>query len=786
VADELTTNLDIPPAPEVAAREPRLVYIVEAVYEDGVIKPLVPLELPTGTPITLQITTRVTETVVPGEDSLAATRDHAPGGALPATLAPGLTRPRSQLPMLGSWLKASLPRPSLAAAFTRADVLLLAFGLLIYSLTRLIGLTRFPIYFFCDEAIQTNLAADLIQNGFRDYLGTLLPPFFLNDQKWNLSFSVYIQLLGVVLFGKSIFVTRATSVLVSLLGAAAVALTLKLIFNSRCWWAGVLVLAITPAWFLHSRTAFETVMMVSFYACFLCAYLLYRYRDPRYLYAALLFGAATFYSYTNGQGVMLVSGVLLLLTDWRYHLSQKRRLILGAALLLLLLAVPLVRFRFLHPDAQEGQLRSLYSYWFQPIGLGEKLAIFGGNYLQGLSPGYWFLPNDVDLERHRMKGMGHLALIALPFVLIGLGICLRQWQSSAHRALLIAVLAAPFSSAIVGIAITRALAMVVPATLLTCLGLDQVLAWLRRRVPYAPLAVGCGALLSIMSFGMLRTALVDGPTWYSDYGLGGMQYGAEQLFATIPEELAKSPDTHLHVSPNWANNPNAFLSFFLNEEQRNRVDMINVDAFLFAKRDLDPSQLFVMLADEYQRAAASQKFVMQPPERIMAYPDGQPGFYFVRMRYADNVDTIFAAERQARQVLQEDSATLDGQQILVRHSLIDAGQVADMFDGDDHTLMRGMEANPLIIELVFPSPRAVGRLGVTVGSMDFSMKVITTPANGSAPRDASMTYRDLPADPHVDLALPGGTQLVSKLRIEITNLHEGEVAHIHVREISLR
>ena len=96
----------------------------------------------------------------------------------------------------------------------------------------------------------------------------------------------------------------------------------------------MLVLAITPAWFLHSRTAFETVMMVSFYACFLCAYLLYRYRDPRYLYAALLFGAATFSSYTNGQGVMLISGVLLLLTDWRYHLSQKRRLILGAALVL--------------------------------------------------------------------------------------------------------------------------------------------------------------------------------------------------------------------------------------------------------------------------------------------------------------------------------------------------------------------------------------------------------------------------------------------------------------------
>jgi hypothetical protein len=44
----------------------------------------------------------------------------------------------------------------------------------------------------------------------------------------------------------------------------------------------------------------------------------------------------------------------------------------------------------------------------------------------------------------------------------------------------------------------------------------------------------------------------------------------------------------------------------------------------------------------------------------------------------------------------------------------------------------------------------------------------------------------MPDDPHVDLLLPGGAQQVSKLRIEITNLNQGEVANIHVREISLR
>jgi hypothetical protein len=779
--DTPTTSPELPPAPAIATPAAQDVHVVDAIYEDGVIKPLVPLDLPAGTPITLQIATRVTATVAPRQESWAA--PPAPEVAAPA---PGLARPRMRLPRMR--LKTSLASAGLWAAFTRADALLLAFGLLVYTLTRFIGLTIFPIYFFCDEAIQTNLAADLFKNGFHDNLGTLLPPFFLNDQKWSLSLSVYIQLISVVLFGKSVLVTRATSVGVSILAPLAIALTLKLIFKSRIWWAGVLVLAITPAWFLHSRTAFETVMMVAFYACFLCTYLLYRYRDPRYLYAALLFGAATFYSYTNGQGVMLISGVLLLLSDVRYHLRQERRLLLRAALVLVLVILPLARFRYLLPDAQESHLRSLYSYWFQRIPLGEKLATFGGNYLQGLSPGYWFLPNQEELVRHRMKDMGNLPLLSLPFVLLGLVICFREWRSSAHRALLIAVLAAPFSSALVGIAVTRALAMVVPATLLACLGLDQALAWVRKRAPRvgAPLVAGCAVLLTIMSFGMLRTALVDGPTWYSDYGLGGMQYGAEQLFGTLPEELAKSPDTRIHVSPNWANNPNTFLPFFLNEEQRNRVDMINVDAFLITKRDLDTNQLFVMLADEYQRALASQKFVMQPPERIIAYPNGQPGFYFVRMRYVDNVDAILAAERQARQVLQEDRTMLDGQQILVRHSRLDAGQVSDVFDGADNTLMRGLEANPLIIELVFPSPRTVGQLGLTVASMDFNLKVIATPADGSAPRDVAKEYRGLPADPHVDLALPGGAQPVSKLRIEITNLNEGEVAHIHVREISLK
>jgi 4-amino-4-deoxy-L-arabinose transferase-like glycosyltransferase len=775
---------DLTPAPEPATNEPRVAQVVvEAVYEDGVIKPLVPLELPAGTPITLQIAIQATAIVTP--QAVAQPMLGYPPAQQPAQ-APALAVPPLAMQRAQAWLRASIKPFEQLATFTRADLLLLSFGLLIYALTRLIGLTRFPIYFFCDEAIQATLASDLLQRGFRDHLGTLLPPFFLNDKNWNLSFSIYVHLITVTLFGKSVFITRATSVLVSMLAAAAVTLTLKLVFRIRLWWTGALALAIIPAWFLHARTAFETVMMVSFYACFLCAYLLYRYYNPKYLYMALLFGGATFYSYTNGQGVMLVSGVLLLLSDLRYHLRQKPQLLGGALLLLLALVVPILRFRYLHPDAPESQLRSLASYWFQRIPLSEKLATFGQNYLQGLSPGYWFIPNEVDLERHRMKDMGQLPLLFLPFILIGLGICVRQWRSSAHRAVLIAVLAAPFSAALVGIGITRVLAMVVPATLLFCLGLDQARAWLDRRVSYMPIAIGSAALLCTLSFGLLRSALVDGPTWYADYGLGGMQYGAEQIFTTVPEELAKSPDTRMLVSPDWANNPNVFPFFFLNEQQRDRLELLNIDAFLFHKRELNLNELFVMTADEYKRAVDSQKFIVQPPERILPYPNGQPGFYFVRMQYVDNVDALFAADRQVRQQLQEHSAIMDGQPVVVRHSQLDIGQIENIFDGDDSTLMRGFEANPLVIEIDFPTPRSAGTLGVTVASMDFTLKVEATPASGDPPRSTTMTYRNMPDDPHVDLALPSGGQPISKLRIEITNINSGDTANIHVREVSLK
>src|SRR5215211_3934502 len=48
---------------------------------------------------------------------------------------------------------------------------LFIFAVAVYLLTRLIGLTKFPIYFFSDEAIQSLSMVDLIKNGYRDPSG---------------------------------------------------------------------------------------------------------------------------------------------------------------------------------------------------------------------------------------------------------------------------------------------------------------------------------------------------------------------------------------------------------------------------------------------------------------------------------------------------------------------------------------------------------------------------------------------------------------------------------------
>lgn len=705
------------------------------------------------------------------------------------------------------WRSATLDLAEALARPLFLPELFFLLGLGVYLVTRLVRLEEFPIYFFADEAVQTLFAEQLIRSGFRDTSSIWVPVYVeAAASRWTPLLSMYFHALSLTLFGKSIFITRATSAVISLLAPLSVGLVLRNVFKTRSWWAGVLLLGIIPAWLLHSRTAFETVLTATFYACFLLGYLLYRTRSPHYLYLALVCAAATFYTYSNGQVVMLGAGVLLFLSDLPYHWQQRRTLLKGI-LLGVVLALPFILFRYHHPEALGDHLRVVYSYWYHPIPLTEKIAIFLQKMAYGLSPQYWFLPNGQDLPRHRWDNQGHILLGLLPFVLAGVLICLRHVRSAPHRALLLAAVATPMGGALLEIGVTRGLAFVIPASIFAGLGLEWALQQASRllgrsspkppvttvaespgkALPYTSLlAGGTFLILTLVSFNLLYQALTQGPRWFSDYGLYGMQYGARQLFEqAIPELLAQDEQAQVLVTSTWSNGTDRFLGFFFNQEELRRVRIEGVQTYLFHMTPLSGNEVFVMTPAEYEKAVTSPKLANVRLEQTLYYPDGSSGFLFVRLAYAPDAEAIFAAEKEARRALVEAQVTWEGQVIALRHSVIDMGGPELIFDGDLFTLMRGLEANPFVLELTFPEAQRFSQVQADFGLAQVTFTALLYPAGEGEPlryeasRSNSASLETLMS---LDLS---GSPLVTRIRFEILDRAAGEAANIHIRELTL-
>jgi 4-amino-4-deoxy-L-arabinose transferase-like glycosyltransferase len=660
--------------------------------------------------------------------------------------------------------------------------ILFILAILLYTVVHLVKLDAFPIYFFTDEAVQTMLATDMLRDNGKNYDGEFLPTYFVNGNQYNLSTSVYLQVLPVFLFNRSIEVTRGTAGLATLLAAFAVGLTLKRIFKSRYSWAATLLLLITPAWFLHSRTAFETTLAVSFFAAFIYFYLLYRTGNPKNLYLAMVMGALCFYSYSPAQMVMAVSAFLLLFSDIRYH-WQNRKIFFGAVGVGVLLALPYLRYLLAHPDENYRHMVILRSYWISDISFLDKLKRFGFNWLKGLNPAYWFIPNNVDFVRHLMKGYGNLFRLSFPFLLFGLGVALRFIKSSPHRALILLLIAAPSGAALVDLGITRGLFLAIPAVLLSSVGLNSVLAWLeKKRVPFSLLAILLFVALAGTGIWMLADALINGPTWFSDYGLGGMQYGAEQLFKKVNSYLREHPDAKLVVSPSWANGTEVLSRFFLLDPRY--AELGSIGTYLNEYKEIQPGTEFVMIPEEFDEASASPKFTDIQVDDIIPYPNGQPGFYFVHLRYSEDAENLFMAETAMRRMPIEGATLLpDGQVITVSYSRLDMGKLTDLFDGDPYTVTRTDTANPFQINVTFPEATLVNGMFIRVGGTPTRVTLELVTLGNDAPFYFEQEKGET-ADPR-DLVLNFGTTLpILEAHIQVLSFNDKEPTHVHVWEVT--
>ncbi len=728
--------------------------------------------------------------LAPGTRLRVTLDSHSPDGAALEQRVIMLENPAAPPPP-GDSLPAPQPRRRQLGSFGTPGwaIWLFAAALAVYLAIRLIGLAHFPIYFFTDEAIQTVTAADLIHNQFRGPEGEFLPTFFKNGGQYNLSLSVYLQVLPTLLFGKSIFVTRAVPVLISLLAALSIGLALKNVFGSRSAWAGALLLAVTPVWFLHSRTAFETVLAVSFYAGFLYCYLLYRQGKAGYLYAAVVFAALAFYSYSPGQVVIALTAVLLFFSDISYH-WQQRKTVLRGGFLALALAIPYLRFQINHPGETLRHLTILDSYWIQDGPFGEKLARYAREYLSGINPLYWYDPTPDGLVRHIMKGYSRLWLPGLPFVVCGFALAVARIRKPEYRAVLAALLAAPAGGALVGLGITRMLFMVVPAALLGGIGFSTVLEWLAKRIRQPSLRERLFLGFSLVVFFamsaaggfMLRDALVNGPTWYDDYGLGGMQYGGSSLFTAVRAYRAENPRARILLSPSWANGTDVIARFFFDDPLP--FTLGSVAGHLSGYIPIEADEVFILLPEELDQVRASEKFKTIEIADTVNYPNGQPGFYFTRLAYVDNAEAVFAQERSRRHQLKEETVVLlDGTEATVAYSALDIGVIKSAFDGNPNSLIRSSEANPFKINLTFSEARPLDGLQLRVGGVATRVTALVYEAGEGLPRSYSAEGEESPAPRELFLDF-SETRMINAIQIEILNSRDSEPAHVHLWEIS--
>ncbi|MDQ2871453.1 MAG: hypothetical protein M3S32_11955, partial [Acidobacteriota bacterium] len=284
---------------------------------------------------------------------------------------------------------------------------------------------------------------------------------------------------------------------------------------------------------------------------------------------------------------------------------------------------------------------------------------------------------------------------------------------------------------------------------------------------------------------LTRDAVVDGPTWFHDYGLYGMQWGAPQIFDEIRREMPLHRAPFL-LSSAWSNNPREFVPFFLPVSDQPRVQIADIRAWDQQEQPLSGQEIFIMTPEEYGIATGSQKFLVSPPVRTILFPDGKPGFQFVRVRYVPKVREIFAAEKLARSVLQEESVSVGRETWAVKHSRTDMGSLEALFDGRVETISRGLEANPFVFEIRFPSPRPVASVSLSLGAMDQVQVTLKATSPSGEERIATATTPNRPALPSTEVRLTRGPFLASGIRIEIADGNGIDPTHIEIGELRVK
>ncbi len=650
-------------------------------------------------------------------------------------------------------------------------------------------LSEFPIYFFCDEAMLGVDAYALLTTG-ADFHGVPWPLFFEELGFYSHSISVYFNMPFIMLFGLNEFSIRLTTACISILGVAAVYALIRVVYQLKFAWLTFVVFAVSPLWFLHSRTGFEYVMAASFFLAFGLFYILAFTRQWWFVFPAALCAAGTFYAHTTGRGWIGIALLLLFVTHFSTLLAQWRRFLIGVIVLLLLLA-PYLHLHFTRPDIAMKRLESLNRFHtLDSQSVSQRVSRIVMNYVSGVNPLFWYTwehtQNSGPMERHIIPPLSLIPQWTFPFACLGVLLLVWRIRTFENRTFLMLFLAAPTSAALVELNIHRGLSvgtlLIVFGLVGAAWGLSACFSWMSpptRRWGLFVLVIGLGSYTLWFRQHVSQSA----PYAYRNYGFYGVQMGAPEVFAWIQEHHQEYEQ--IQLSHNLFNAGHIFIPFYiLEKEAATKIHILDLNQ-LSKTREKLPAHTVYIARPSFSHSLQKRACPIERTVRaVIRDKKGRRLFEILSLRKGSTFPEWFQQETRKRRALRQSILVRENTSWTVRHHLFDLGNLQAIFDGRASTLARTDRINPAYIH-IRQSFAAIQRILVTVShNARVSVQVVTYSGDRRTDWGKISTTNQGAGPNMLQFVKERPIRDISRMEISITDPDAGQAGHVHINEIA--
>jgi 4-amino-4-deoxy-L-arabinose transferase-like glycosyltransferase len=774
-------------------RSRRALFVIPAVYTAGVLQPATPLNLPDGTLV------RVEFDVPEGDPSLMPSKATLPAGQAGATELAGAATVAVQEPLAGAPAPSVIGEPGASAAYVPPDVMptqkkaplpgtedggaspwklpprQASFLLLFVSM---IGLVLF-LRLFKLETLQREIYGDIVM--VRNYVAGVLAGHW--PTRFDLSAGPlyhYLIVPVVSLTGLDYAGLKLASVIVSLGALAATYALSRRLINDYFALLTTLIAGVSSWLLIFSRLGNSQILLPLLTAASLWLVVRVVQLDRRSdLVACAIVSTLGLYVYPQSFVLPVVIFLTLLCLGWTGLPVSRGRL--GTFLLVAMLcAIPFVFIAHSDiPNFTVGYIGSKVSTE------GDLLPLLGRNIVKAMLA---FHVSGDEGFRSNPAGLPHLDWISGVLFLGGI----LFWFTSKERRRWIPLWLVPFFllqvPSIVALnqphevpSASRTLGIAPIVYLLVASGLWWLIQIMRARGRRWPVVA---AVAGVLLGGIV---LLNAQRYFRTY-ISGLPYQDTPIGRLIADYADALPgDTQVYmVGCCWEYSiPDRFVDKEVARPQ-NWHYVEAKDLSCLRLQFLESPAVFVWSFRDAVPAPQLETCRHWLPAQLYTYRD-RPAFYAAPLR--PDLPAVSADANQLARPktgLEVAPVEVEGQTMDLVYSKLDMGSLPDLFDDNVSTLVRGLEANPFVLEFHFTEPRSIRSLGADFATMDFIVTAKLYPDERTEPRVYTQEYRGLPADPHIDMMFDDAPAAVEILRLEVLQLDPPTDVHIHVREVKFR